>query len=156
MAMDCWAVDAVDAAPAVALFRSLGDPTRLAIVLRLVQGEARVVDLTRHLGLAQATVSKHLAGLRDCRRVDFRVAATISYNVIEAVVALVAGTVASSIALVGFGLDSVIEVSSAAAVAWQFSGTDPQRRERTALRIIAGSFFALAAYVTVEAVRSLL
>jgi len=64
--------------------------------------------------------------------------------------------VASSIALIGFGLDSVIEVSSAAAVAWQFSGTDPQRRERAALRIIAGSFFALAAYVTVEAVRSLL
>jgi divalent metal cation (Fe/Co/Zn/Cd) transporter len=90
------------------------------------------------------------------RRIRLLVAATITYNVIEAVVALVAGTVASSIALIGFGLDSVIEVSSAAAVAWQFSGTDPQRRERTALRIIAGSFFALAAYVTVEAVRALL
>lgn len=90
------------------------------------------------------------------RRIRLLVAATISYNVIEAVVALVAGTVASSTALIGFGLDSVIEVSSAAAVAWQFSGTDPQRRERIALRIIAGSFFALAAYVTAEAVRSLL
>jgi len=90
------------------------------------------------------------------RRIRLLVAATITYNVVEAVVALVAGTVASSIALIGFGLDSVIEVSSAAAVAWQFSGTDPQRRERTALRISAGSFFALAAYVTVEAVRSLL
>ena len=62
----------MDAAPAVALFRSLGDPTRLAIVLRLVQGEARVVDLTRALGLAQSTVSKRLACLRDCRLVDFR------------------------------------------------------------------------------------
>ncbi|WP_372452687.1 ArsR/SmtB family transcription factor [Pseudonocardia nigra] len=58
--------------PAVALFRSLGDPTRLAIVMRLADGEARVVDLTRGLGLAQSTVSKHLACLRDCRLVDFR------------------------------------------------------------------------------------
>ena len=57
---------------AVALFRSLGDPTRLAIVMRLADSEARVVDLTRELGLAQSTVSKHLACLRDCRLVDYR------------------------------------------------------------------------------------
>jgi divalent metal cation (Fe/Co/Zn/Cd) transporter len=50
----------------------------------------------------------------------------------------------------------VIEVSSAAAVAWQFAGADPQRREKTALRLIGWSFFSLAAYVTVEAVRALL
>jgi divalent metal cation (Fe/Co/Zn/Cd) transporter len=90
------------------------------------------------------------------RRIRLLVAATITYNVIEAVVALAAGTIASSVALIGFGLDSVIEVSSAAAVAWQFAGIDPQRRERVALRVIAWSFFALAAYVTVEAVRGLL
>lgn len=90
------------------------------------------------------------------RRIRLLVAATITYNVVEAVVAITAGTVASSVALIGFGLDSVIEVSSAAAVAWQFSGSDPARRERTALRVIAWSFFALAAYVTVEALRSLL
>jgi divalent metal cation (Fe/Co/Zn/Cd) transporter len=89
------------------------------------------------------------------RRIRLLVAATITYNVIEAVVALTAGTIASSIALIGFGLDSVIEVSSAAAVAWQFAGPDPQRRERAALRVIAWSFFALAAYVSVEAVRAL-
>ncbi|MEV4823486.1 cation transporter [Micromonospora sp. NPDC049274] len=89
------------------------------------------------------------------RRVRLLVAATITYNVIEAVVALTAGTVASSTALIGFGLDSVIEVSSAAAVAWQFTGRDPQARERTALRVIAVSFFALAAYVTVESTRAL-
>jgi DNA-binding transcriptional ArsR family regulator len=69
----------MDAAPAVALFRSLGDPTRLAIVARLAEGEARVVDLTRQLGLAQSTVSKHLACLRDCRLVDFRAAGRQSY-----------------------------------------------------------------------------
>ena len=55
----------------------------------------------------------------------------------------------------GSSLDSVIEVSSAAAVAWQFSSPDPEAREKAALRVIAVSFFALAGYVTVEAVRSL-
>jgi divalent metal cation (Fe/Co/Zn/Cd) transporter len=90
------------------------------------------------------------------RRVRLLVAATITYNIVEAVVAISAGTVAGSTALIGFGLDSVIEVASAAAVAWQFAGHDPQARERTALKVIAVSFFALAAYVTVESVRSIL
>ncbi|WP_326953564.1 cation transporter [Amycolatopsis sp. NBC_01286] len=89
------------------------------------------------------------------RRVRLLVAATIGYNVAEAVIAISAGSVASSTALIGFGLDSVIEVASASAVAWQFSGADPQARERTALKVIAASFFALAAYVTVESVRAL-
>ncbi|WP_017975717.1 cation transporter [Actinopolyspora halophila] len=92
------------------------------------------------------------------RRIRLLVAATISYNVIEAIVAITAGALASSTALIGFGLDSTIEVSSAAAVAWQFSAREVavrQARERTALRIIAVSFFLLAAYVSVEAVRSL-
>jgi ArsR family transcriptional regulator, cadmium/lead-responsive transcriptional repressor len=52
--------------PAAALFRSLGDPARLAIVRHLASGAARVTDLTAELGLAQSTVSKHLACLRDC------------------------------------------------------------------------------------------
>ncbi|MGH3627851.1 MAG: ArsR/SmtB family transcription factor [Sciscionella sp.] len=56
----------VELAPAAALFRSLGDPARLAIVRRLATEEKRVVDLTGELGLAQATVSAHLACLRDC------------------------------------------------------------------------------------------
>ena len=56
----------------MALFRSLGDPARLAILRRLADGEARVVDLTGELGLAQSTVSKHLACLRDCGLVDYR------------------------------------------------------------------------------------
>ncbi|MGH4016843.1 MAG: cation transporter [Pseudonocardiaceae bacterium] len=89
------------------------------------------------------------------RRVRLLVTATITYNVVEAVVALAAGTVAGSVALIGFGLDSLVEVTSAAAVAWQFAAGDPQRRERAALRVIAWSFFALAAYVTAEAVRTL-
>ncbi|MFG3267143.1 cation transporter [Streptomyces bobili] len=92
------------------------------------------------------------------RRIRLLVAATITYNVVEAAVAITAGTLASSTALIGFGLDSVIEVSSAAAVAWQFSARDHdarEAREKTTLRIIAVSFFALAAYVGVDAVRAL-
>ena len=93
------------------------------------------------------------------RRVRLLVAGTISYNLIEAGVALAAGAAASSTALIGFGLDSLIEVSSAAAVAWQFSAADHETREareHTALRVIAASFFALAAYITVDAGRALL
>ncbi|WP_240034780.1 cation diffusion facilitator family transporter [Glaciihabitans arcticus] len=88
-------------------------------------------------------------------RIRWVVAATIAYNVIEAVIALVAGTVASSSALIAFGLDSIVEVLSAAAVAWQFSARDPESREKTALRVIAFSFFALAAYVLVDTALSL-
>ncbi len=90
------------------------------------------------------------------RRIRIVVSVTIAWNVIEAIVALVAGGAASSAALIGFGLDSVVEVLSAAAVAWQFAAPDPGTRERAALRIISVSFFALAAYVTVDAALSLL
>jgi divalent metal cation (Fe/Co/Zn/Cd) transporter len=90
------------------------------------------------------------------RRIRLLVAATIAYNVIEAVVALVAGSVAGSTALVAFGLDSIVEVLSATAVAWQFAAADPRYREKTALRIVAVSFFLLAAYVATGSVRALL
>lgn len=90
------------------------------------------------------------------RRIRLIVAATITYNVLEAVIALTAGRAASPAALIGFGLDSLVEVLSAAAVAWQFAGPDPHRRERVALKVIALSFFGLAAVVTVDALRSLL
>lgn len=89
------------------------------------------------------------------RRIRIVVALTITWNVVEAIVALAAGSVASSAALIGFGLDSIVEVLSAAAVAWQFAAPDPERRERTALRVIAVSFFALAAYVAVDALLAL-
>ncbi|SKB94130.1 Predicted Co/Zn/Cd cation transporters [Arthrobacter sp. 49Tsu3.1M3] len=90
------------------------------------------------------------------RRIRLFAAATISYNLIEAVVALWAGGAADSSALLGFGLDSIIEVASALALSWQFSTNDPERREHLTLGIIAVSFFALAAFVSAEAVRSLL
>ncbi|MEQ4305886.1 cation transporter [Plantactinospora sp. B6F1] len=82
--------------------------------------------------------------------------ATAGYNLLEGVVAVAAGAAASSTALIGFGLDSFIEVSSALVVIWQFRSRVPEARERMALRLIALSFFALAAWIGVDAIRSLL
>lgn len=82
--------------------------------------------------------------------------ATAGYNTLEGAVAVTAGTAASSTALLGFGLDSFVEVSSALVVIWQFRSRVPEDRERLALRLIAVSFFALAAWVTLDAARSLL
>lgn len=90
------------------------------------------------------------------RRVRFIVAFTITYNLIEAIVAIWAGTIASSAALIGFGLDSVVEVLSAAAIAWQFTRKDPERWEKVTVRAIGLAFFALAAYVSVDAILSLI
>src|SRR5690606_10294627 len=84
---------------------------------------------------------------------------TIAWNVVEAVVAVGAGLAAGSLALVAFGFDSIIEVLSACVVVWQFRGElrggFDETRERRALRLIAVTFFVLAAYVAVEAVRDL-
>jgi divalent metal cation (Fe/Co/Zn/Cd) transporter len=89
------------------------------------------------------------------RRVRFIVAFTITYNVLEAVIAIWAGVLASPAALIGFGLDSVVEVLSAVAVAWQFTRRDPERWEKATVRAIGLAFFALAAYVTIDAIVSL-
>ncbi len=80
---------------------------------------------------------------------------TVGWNVVEAGVAVTAGILAGSIALVGFGADSVVEVFSAVVVIWRLRGSHEEREER-ALKLIALSFFALAAYVGVESVRDLI
>jgi len=82
--------------------------------------------------------------------------ATAGYNMLEGLVAIAAGAAASSAALVGFGLDSFVEVSSALVVIWQFRARVPEARERLALRLIAVSFFVLAGWVGFSAVRALL
>lgn len=89
------------------------------------------------------------------RRARLLAATSVSYNLVEAVVAITAGVVSGSIALIGFGLDSVIEVSSGLVILWQFRHALPQSRERQAQRLISLSFLALAAYVSVESVRAL-
>ena len=89
------------------------------------------------------------------RRVRLIVGFTITYNVVEAVVAIWAGALASSAALIGFGLDSIVEVLSALAVAWQFTRSDPERWEKATVRAIGIAFFALAAYVIIDSALSL-
>ncbi|GGG73040.1 cation diffusion facilitator family transporter [Corynebacterium pelargi] len=87
-------------------------------------------------------------------RVRLIVGIAIAWNVVEAAISIWAGREASSAALIGFGLDSTVEVLSAAVVAWQFSAPDPEEREEVALKLIAGCFFLLAFYVTYEAISS--
>ena len=89
------------------------------------------------------------------RRAQLLAGASVTYNVVEAVIAIAAGIVAGSVALIGFGLDSVVEVSSGLIILWQFRHGLPESRERQALRLMAFSFLALAAYVAVESVRAL-
>nr|WP_133803495.1 cation transporter [Kribbella sp. VKM Ac-2527] len=90
------------------------------------------------------------------RRAQLLAAASVTYNVLEAIIAIAAGVAAGSVALVGFGLDSVVEVSSGLIILWQFRHRLPETRERQALRLLAFSFFALAAYVTFESIRTLI
>ncbi len=85
---------------------------------------------------------------------------TIAWNSLEGLIAVTAGVFAGSISLVGFGVDSFIEVTSGSALLWRLSmDADVHRREqseRLTLRIVGGCFLALAAYVTYEAVRDLI
>src|SRR5450759_3034150 len=82
---------------------------------------------------------------------------TLAWMVVEAAVAVASGVIAHSIALVAFGLDSLIELFAALVVIWQLRGLaeDQETKERVALRLIAITFFVLAAYVTAEAVYDL-
>lgn len=89
------------------------------------------------------------------RRARLLAGASVAYNVVEAVVAIASGRIADSTALVGFGLDSTVEVMSGLVILWQFGHRVPEEREHLARRLIAVSFFALAAYVAFESVRAL-
>lgn len=89
------------------------------------------------------------------RRARLLALLSVVYNAVEAVVALLAGAAAGSVALVAFGLDSLVEVSSGVIVLWQFRHRMPEERERRAQRLMAAAFAALAVYVTVESVRTL-
>lgn len=93
------------------------------------------------------------------RRSLFLNYSTLAYNSLEGLVAIAAGLAAGSIALVGFGLDSLIEVSASLAALWRLYHDDDERHraraEQVTLRIIGALFLALAAYVTVDALRAL-
>ena len=89
------------------------------------------------------------------RRAQLLAGASVAYNVVEGIIAVSAGIAAGSVALVGFGLDSVVEVSSGLIILWQFRHRLPESREQQALRLMAWAFFGLAAYVTFESIRDL-
>ncbi|GAA1607846.1 cation transporter [Kribbella hippodromi] len=110
--------------------------------LRLGSGSAWVVDPAERARLG--------------RRARLLAGASVAYNVVEAVVAISSGLVAGSVALVGFGLDSVVEVSSGLIILWQFRHPLPESRERKALKLLAFSFLGLAAYVGFESIRALI
>lgn len=90
------------------------------------------------------------------RRAQLLAGASVVYNVVEAVVAIAAGRVAGSAALIGFGLDSTVEVASGLIILWQFRHPLPESREQLAGRLIGLSFFALALYVTYASLSALL
>ncbi len=89
------------------------------------------------------------------RRAQLLAGVSVTYNVVEAIIAISAGIAAGSVALIGFGLDSTVEVSSGLIIVWQFRHRMPESREHLALRLLAISFFALAIYVGFESVRAL-
>jgi divalent metal cation (Fe/Co/Zn/Cd) transporter len=102
-------------------------------------------------------VSLPIADAARLRRRGFRLEyATMTWMVAEAAVAITAGLLAASIALVGFGLDSVIELISATIVIWQLRGEiTGQDRQTRAIRLIGATFFALAAYLTIDSIHDL-
>ncbi|MEU4390920.1 cation transporter [Kribbella sp. NPDC023855] len=115
-----------------------GEPRLLPLVSSEVPSTAEKVD-RKKLG----------------RRAQVLAGVSVGYNVVEAGVAVGAGAVSGSVALVGFGLDSMVEVASGLIILWQFRHPFPETRERRALRLIALSFFGLALYVSVESIRAL-
>lgn len=109
--------------------------------------------------MSASALSQDVARREQVRRGRWLEYLTVGWNSLEGIIAVGAGFVAGSIALVGFGLDSVVEVASGVALLWRLHQDAPERRERAeqvALRIVGVSFLALAAYVAFDAVKSLI
>jgi divalent metal cation (Fe/Co/Zn/Cd) transporter len=110
------------------------------------------------VSIAQATVATGSAEyLRLARRAKLLSWASLAYMAIEGLVAIAAGIVAGSIALIGFGIDSAIEGLASVVIVWRFTGsrTLSHRAEERAQKLVAVQFFILAPYVAVEAIRTL-
>lgn len=109
--------------------------------------------------MSAGVINDELTRSKDVRRGRWLEYLTVGWNSLEGVIAIGAGVIAGSVALVGFGLDSVIEVTSGAALLWRLHMDAPERRERAeqvSLKIVGASFLALAAYVAFDALKSLI
>ncbi|HEX7176462.1 MAG TPA: cation transporter [Pyrinomonadaceae bacterium] len=109
--------------------------------------------------MSTSVASNEMARREQVRRGRLLEYLTVGWNSLEGIIALGAGFAAGSIALVGFGFDSIIEVTSGVALLWRLHLDAPERRERAeqiSLKIVGVSFLALAAYVAYDAVRSLI
>ena len=120
-------------------------------------GEVRAPKLATHRDRCFIDSKRDVrtAAVRQGKRLEYF---TIAWNSLEALIAIASGLLAGSIALVGFGFDSVIEVSSGIALLWRLSldtGAERERAEKLSLRFVGISFLALAAYVAYDSIRSL-
>lgn len=109
--------------------------------------------------MSAEVINEQLTRAKDVRRGRWLEYLTVGWNSLEGIIAIGAGLVAGSVALIGFGLDSVIEVTSGAALLWRLHADAPERRERAeqvSLKIVGASFLALAAYVAFDAAKSLI
>ncbi len=96
----------------------------------------------------------HLTNIRRGRKLEYF---TIGWNLLEALVSVGAGLIAGSIALIGFGIDSLIETASGAVLLWRLrEGEKGEKREQIALKLVGWSLLALAAYVGFEATKALI
>ena len=110
------------------------------------------------MSTAEVAVPGSPAYLREARKAKLLSWTSLAYMALEGMVAVVAGIIAGSIALIGFGLDSAIEGFASVVIVWRFTGwrTLSEHAERRAQRLVAIQFFILAPYVGVESVRALL
>ena len=108
------------------------------------------------MGMSELSLDRTMLARRGMRLEYF----TIAWNSVEGLVGIVAGALAGSISLVGFGVDSIIEVTSGAAVLWRMSGDgdacNRDRRERRALQVVGVCFLALSVYVAYESIHDLI
>lgn len=132
---------------------------RKALVWRYIrersQSSGKLQQIFLDYAMRVEHVDKRAFALRRGRLLEY---ITILWNLAEGIVSIGAGLLAGSIALVGFGFDSIIEVSSGAALLWRLHLDAPERRERaesTALKLVGISFLLLAAYVAFDAVKAL-
>ena len=123
--------------------RTEGQPGNPALSLSVPAANA-------HFGMNEEL---HALNVKRGRRLEYF---TVGWNLLEAFVSLAAGLAAGSIALIGFGIDSLIETSSGVVLLWRLrEGEEGERRERLALKLVGWSLLGLAAYVGFEAARSL-